>query len=122
MMREALIQYVADAYGVEAEYPFPRDDVSCVFRRGDNRKWFGLAMRVPRRTLGLPGEDRVDIVNVKCDPLLIGSLRARPGFLPAYHMNKENWITILLDGSVPQEDIEALVEMSHALTGRRGKG
>ena len=41
MTRQELIDYVFDTYSVEPDYPFPRDDISCVFRHIDNRKWFG---------------------------------------------------------------------------------
>ena len=116
MDRQELMNYIFDVYGVEPDYPFPDDGVSCVFRHADNRKWFALAMNIRRERLGLAGAGSVDILNVKCDPLLIGSLRGKPGFLPAYHMNKDKWITILLDGSAPKEDITALLAMSWQMT------
>ncbi len=43
MTRQELMDYIFDAYSVEPDYPFPRDDVTCVFRHADNRKWFGIA-------------------------------------------------------------------------------
>ena len=46
----------------------------------------------------------------------MGSLRGKPGFCPAYHMNKDKWITILLDGSAEKEDITALLAMSYSMT------
>ena len=116
MTRQELIDHLFSAYSAEPEFPFPRDDESCVFRHANNRKWFALIMKVPFRTLGLAREGLVDILNVKCDPLLIGSLRRKPGFLPAYHMNKDKWLTVLLDGSAEREDITALVAMSYDLT------
>lgn len=116
MDRRALTAHIFDAYSVEPDYPFPMDDVSCVFRHGDNRKWFALMMRVPYRTLGVGRDGSVDILNVKCDPLLIGALRGKPGFLPAYHMNKDKWMTVLLDGSAGRETIEMLVAVSYDLT------
>ena len=71
----------------------------------------------------LPGDagHTVDILNVKCDPVLSGSLRVRPGILPAYHMNKENWISILLDGTVEKEQVLTLLDMSYELTASRKK-
>ena len=116
MTRQELTEHILNEYGAEPDYPFPGDAVSCVFRHGNNRKWFAIAMNIPRRTLGLPEGGNVDILNVKCDPFLAGSLRGRPGFYPAYHMNKDKWITILLDGSAGREEIFALLEMSYALT------
>ena len=111
-----LIGFIFDEYSVEPDYPFPMDDVTCVFRHIDNRKWFGIAMVVPYRTIGISREGNVDILNVKCDPIMTGSLRGKPGFRPAYHMNKDRWITILLDGSAGKEDIAVLLDMSWQMT------
>ncbi len=116
MTRQELIDYIFDTYSVEPDYPFPRDDVSCVFRHIDNRKWFGIAMVIPYRTLGISRKGNVDILNIKCSPVIIGSLRGKPGFRPAYHMNKDKWITVLLDGSAGQKDITALLDMSYSMT------
>ena len=99
MTRQELIDFIFDEYSVEPDYPFPRDDVSCVFRHIDNRKWFGIAMVIPYRTIGINRDGNADILNVKCDPVMMGPLRGRPGFCPAYHMNKDKWITILLKPS-----------------------
>ena len=116
MTRQELTDYIFDAFSVEPDYPFPRDDVSCVFRHTDNRKWFGIMMKIPYRTLGMNRDGETDIVNVKCDPVLMGAFRGRLGFRPAYHMNKDKWITILLDGSAGREEITALVDMSFRMT------
>ena len=116
MTGQELTDYIFDAFSVEPDYPFPRDDVTCVFRHTDNRKWFGIMMKIPYRTLGMNRDGETDIVNIKCDPVLMGSLRGKPGFRPAYHMNKDKWITILLDGSAGREEITALVDMSFRMT------
>ena len=121
MTQQELTGFIFDTYSVEADHPFPRDDVSCVFRHADNKKWFALTMSVPYRTLGLNRDGETDILNIKCDPLLIGSLRGKPGFLPGYHMNKDKWITILLDGSAEREDIVGLLAMSYELTHRSSR-
>ena len=116
MTRQELIHYIFDTYSVEPDYPFPRDDVSCVFRHIDNRKWFGIAMVIPYRSLGINRKGNVDILNIKCSPVVIGPLRGKPGFRPAYHMNKDKWITVLLDGSASQEEIISLLDMSYSMT------
>ena len=123
MTRKEVAEHIFDVYSVEPDHPFPRDEESCVFRHAGSRKWFALTMRIPYRTLGVPGDGEVDILNVKCDPLLMGSLRGLPGFRPAYHMNKDKWITILLDGSAEREDIIGLLAFSYQLTAaKNGRG
>ena len=119
MTLHELKEHIFDTYSVEPDHPFKMDDVSCVFRHTDNRKWFALTMNIPYRTLGIQRDGNVDILNIKCDPILIGSLRGRPGFRTAYHMNKDKWITILLDGSAAQEDIIPLLTMSYDLTKKK---
>ena len=116
MTRQELINYIFDEYSVEPDFPFRMDDVTCVFRHIDNRKWFGIAMVIPYRTIGINKAGNVDILNVKCDPVIMGSLRGKPGFCPAYHMNKDKWITILLNESADEADIKALLAMSFSMT------
>lgn len=73
-------------------------------------------MRVPKSKFGIKSDNAVDILNLKSDPILIGSLRLKYGFFPAYHMNKEKWITIFLDGTVPKNEICDLLDLSYDLT------
>ena len=121
MTKNELAAYIFDAYSVEPDHPFPRDEESSVFRHGDNKKWFALTMRIPYRTLGISRDGQVDVLNVKCDPLLMGALRGKPGFHPAYHMNKDKWITILLDGTAEREEITGLLALSFELTAAKQK-
>ena len=73
-------------------------------------------MTIPKNRLGEYSDKIVDIVNVKYDPIMLGSLLEEKGFYPAYHMNKEHWITICLDGSVDDEKILSLIDISYDLT------
>lgn len=117
MDKDALTSWIAEQYGISPEYPW--DDENAVFRHTANRKWFAVILVVRADRLGLPGENLVDVVNVKADPRLIGSLIGQPGFHKAYHMNKEKWISMRLDGSVPADTLQMLVSMSYDLTGIR---
>ena len=60
-------------------------------------------MDVPKNKLGLHDDCVLDVVNLKCDPILICSLLCENGFFPAYHMNKNSWITVALDNTVDDE-------------------
>ena len=116
MTRDELTRYIFDTYSVEPDYPFPGDNTSAVFRHAGNHKWFALVMNIPAQKLGLPSKNRIDIVNMKCDSVLIGSFRGLPGLFLAYHMNKESWITAALDGSAPDETVKTLLDMSYQAT------
>ena len=116
MIREEYFKIVFERLKTEPDYPFSGFPDYAVLRHGDSRKWFALMMEVPRDKLGLAGTKKLDIVNLKCDPILISSLRGETGIFPAYHMNKEKWITIFLDGTVPKNEICDLLDLSYDLT------
>ena len=119
--RDELIQYAADSFGTEPEYLWTRLPDAFVLRNSSGGKWFAVTMPVRRDRLGLAGTESVDVLNVKCGELLLGSLLGRPGFLPAYHMSKSQWVSVLLDGTVPEEEIRDLLNISYDLTGRMKK-
>lgn len=110
------IHYIQDAYSTEPEHPWADKPEFSVFRHANNKKWFALFMTVKASLLGLSGAEEVPVLNLKADPRLIGPQREKPGFFPAYHMNKEHWITAALDGSAPEDEIKILLAMSYDLT------
>ena len=116
MNREQLEKFLCETYAADRDYPWIKYPNYEVFRHSNNKKWFALIMDVSKNKLGLAGDEILDIVNFKCDPVLIGSLRMENGFFPAYHMNKDSWITVALDGTVDDEKIKALADMSYELT------
>ena len=116
-MREKVFQYVKRKYAVEPDYPLPTAPTFPVMRHEDNRKWFAIIMDVPRERLGLDGNARVDILNVKLgDPLLVDFLTQQQGYFRGYHISRGNWISILLDGTVPMEEIGQWIDESFRVT------
>ena len=63
-MRQIIIDYVKKKYKATPEYLWRRYPNYVVFRHSDNNKWFGIIMDVPRKKLGLDGDECVDILNV----------------------------------------------------------
>ena len=114
MTKDELLQFVAERFSTDAEYPW--NDDNFIFRHQGNRKWFAVAMRIPYVRLQIDKTGDVDIVDVKCGPLLMDAYRKQPRILPGYHMNKDHWITILLDGSADDGLILELFEISYDLT------
>lgn len=42
-----------------------------------------------------------------------------PTVLPAYHMNKRHWVSVVLDGSMTDEEILPLIRKSYDLTAKK---
>jgi len=55
-------------------------------------------------------------MNLKCDPDEAAMLRdIFPAVIPGYHMNKAQWNTIILDGSIPHGELERMMDNSYML-------
>ena len=119
--RKSVLNFAAIKYQTEPEYPWAKTPDAAVLRC-PNGKWYGLVMQVSKAKLGLPDDTVCDMLNVKCDPMMLGSVLLQNGFFPAYHMNKSHWITILLDGSVPEDRVFAALQMSYALAAGKSGG
>ena len=112
-----IFAYVKKKYGIEPDYPLPTAPGFPVLRHPDNRKWFAIMMDVPREKLGLSGEGRADVINVKLgDPFYAENLIHKEGYFKGYHLNKGNWITVMIDGTVPLKEICRLIDESYLVT------
>jgi predicted DNA-binding protein (MmcQ/YjbR family) len=74
-------------------------------------------MNINRNKLDKAREDEeIEVINVKLKADKIATLLLKPGFYPAYHMNKKNWITISLDNTLKDEEIMNYIIESHQYT------
>ncbi len=116
MNRQELDKYIKEYYGVSAEFPWPKYPTFAVYRHKSNKKWFAVIMEIPNEKIGINRQGNVTVVNLKCDPMMIGSLLLEEGIHRGYHMNKKYWITVSLDGSVEKQKTEMLLDISYNLT------
>ena len=116
-LKEDVFRYIREKYGSDIEYLWRRYPNYAVFRHRDNQKWYGLLMDIPRFKLGLQGTETVDILNVKTDsPQLADILRQRKGCFASFHTAGPRWVSIILDGSLPFDEICGWIDMSYAET------
>ena len=119
MVTQQVVQYIREIFDIGPDFPF-EDAQTAVFRNRRNKKWFGIIIPgLPKSRLGLESEERTNILNLKCDPLLHYAVVDHQRIFPAYHMNKTHWITVLLDGSVPLEELAPLIHESYDLIERK---
>lgn len=110
-----LITHIRKAYGEELEFLWRKLPGCAVVRRKDAEKWYAVFMAVPRFKLGGSSRERVEVLNLRvCPGELEGLVDYRSRF-PAYHMNKRNWVSLCLDGTVPFDELAARVEASRRL-------
>lgn len=120
--REKITDFACTLPDAVPDKPFEDDFDTTVFRHGEGGKWFGLVMNVEKSRVGLAGEGKVDVLNLKCDPEEGFIVREMyEGIIPAYHMNKRHWISVILNGSVPLDFTQRLIEKSYGLTDKKRK-
>lgn len=120
-MLEKILNYVNEKYGTLPEYLWEKFPDTFALRNSDTKKWYAVGMNVKRKVLdGTDGEAM--ILDLKCEPsfkdLLISS---KNGFFPAYHMNKEHWIAVILDGSVSESEIYPIIDEAYALVSKKNQ-
>ena len=111
-MRQAqqIFDYAANQYSTQPEYLWEKYPEYAILRHGNAKgKWYALIGKIRKTKLGLQEEGETDFINLKCPPDMVSILRQSPNFLPAYHMNKIYWLTIVLDHGVEIEEIFKVV-------------
>ena len=99
---ESLRNYCLNKKGVTEDFPF--GETTLVFRTGG-------------KIFLLTGLDRSPLqFNVKSDPEKITELRERyDAVKPGYHMNKNHWNTVVVDGSIPEKLLREMIDESYLL-------
>lgn len=110
-----LIAYAREKFGDEPEYLWEKTPDNAILRRPDNRKWYAAILTVRRNRLGGEGEEKTEAVDLRADPTFIAERVDGKKFLPGYHMNKQHWFTVPLDGTVPSEELFRLLDESRTL-------
>lgn len=116
MNRSELEAFILEKYSVSGEHPWAKYHSYEVFRHNDNKKWFAVIMRIPINKLGVLENREINIVNLKCTEEALDTVWQEDGIFPAYHMNKENWISVALDGSVAPDTVKLLLDISFNAT------
>jgi predicted DNA-binding protein (MmcQ/YjbR family) len=99
---ETIRKYCLEKKNTTESFPF--GETTLVFKVGG--KMFLL--------MGL--DDRPLQFNVKCDPDLAEELREVYGsVIPAFHMNKKHWNTIIVNGQLSANQIREMIDASYAL-------
>jgi predicted DNA-binding protein (MmcQ/YjbR family) len=96
---ETIKNYCAAKKAVTSDFPFGEDT---------------LVYRVMGKIFALIPLDASPRMNLKCDPAFAEILRqTHPAVTPGYHMNKKHWNTILIDGSIPDDEILEMIDHSY---------
>jgi len=104
--------YIKDKYKISPEFLWSKFPGYGVFRNKNNNKWFVIIMNIDFSKIdNKKGE--VEIINIKCNNEKIASLLKQNGIYKAYHMNKNDWISIVLDDTLTDKNLFLLIDESY---------
>lgn len=110
-----LIAYVREKYSDDLEFLWTKFPDNAIWRRKDNKKWYGALLTVPKSKLDGKSKEMVEVIDLRGQPDMIESLIDNERYYPGWHMNKKSWYTIVLDKSVSDNELFERVDESHRL-------
>lgn len=112
---ESVIEYARNTYGDELEFLWEKSPKNAILRRKDNRKWYAALLTISRSKLGAIPDEEIEVLDLRAAPEAIPDMVDGKRVFAGYHMNKKHWITLPLDGTLPAEEICAMLDTSYAL-------
>lgn len=101
MTKQQCIDYCLTKRGTSLTYPFGPETI---------------VMKVGTKMFAILQVDGPSQVSLKCDPERAERLREQfPEIKPGYHLNKQHWNTVDLDGNLAIEEIKGLIDHSYEL-------
>ncbi len=113
-----ITNYIINKYNCYPEFLWASSPNFGVFRNEFN-KWFAIVMNIDINKLGEKYHKEIEIINIKLNKEEIDTLLKEKGFYKAYHMNKNNWLTISLCDNINDKKITDLIDKSYLIV--RGK-
>ncbi len=110
-----VIKYAKEKYGDDVEYLWEKFPDNAVCRRKDNKKWYFAILTVGKDKLGFESKEKVEVIDLRATAEEIDKLVDNKKYFRGYHMNKKHWFTIILDGSVPIDEIYERIDKSYKL-------
>jgi len=110
-----IIEYISQTYDDQLEFLWKKFPQNAIWRRSDTNKWYGLLSTIPKSKLGLDSDEIVTVLDVRAETDEIETLVDDLKYFPGYHMNKNHWYTIILDGSVATSEIADRIQASYLL-------
>ncbi len=108
-------EYIFDTYGGSPDFLWPSIPSYGAYRLKSSKKWYAIIGSVPLYKLESSTDSRkeVEVINVKADSGNIERMLAQKGYYPAFHMNKKCWVSIILDDTLADTEIQSLIDNSY---------
>lgn len=105
--------FIWNTYHIKPQFLWAKYPGYGVFKKDE--KWFGIIMNLKNTK----EKKEIEILNVKVEEKYVPTLLKQKGYMEAYHMNKKNWISILLNDTLKDDEIIPFIKESYKFTGKQ---
>lgn len=113
---KTIIKYINDKYQDNIEYLWESFPTSGIFRNKKNNKWYAVIMSVKENKVGGETEKEITVIDLSYYKGETEKIIDNKKIWRGYHMNKNSWITIKLDGTVDNELIFKHIDISYEIS------
>lgn len=108
-------RYIREKYQDEAEFLWERWPTYAIYRNKKNAKWYAIVGTVEKNKVDKKSKSKeiVEIMNFKVDKNRIKTILEQKGIYEAYHMNKKNWVSVIMDNTLKTSAIKELLIESY---------
>ena len=117
---EDILRYVKERYNSTTVKPFKTNpDIKALVTA--KNKWYALFLDVEYNKLQKDSlvDSKVKIINLKHLSSEISTVIDNRNIFPSYHMNKNHWISVVLDNNIDIEYVKELIELSYNLVNNK---
>ena len=111
-----IINYINNKYHDNIEYLWESTPDSGIFRNKKNKKWYAAILSVKEDRVGGKTDKVIMVIDLMHHKGETFDIIDNKSIYPGYHMNKNSWITIRLDGSQDNEFIYKYIDLSYELS------
>ena len=113
-----VIKHIEQMYGDKIEYLWPKFPNNGIFRNKDSQKWYCAILTANGKNFNLEGTE-IEVIDLRIDKEELNKIVDNQKFFRGYHMNKNSWLTICLNRSVPSQIIYEYLDKSYKLSGNK---
>lgn len=115
-----ITKLISEKYNIVPEFLWDRFPNYGVFRNIRSNKWFGIIMNIDKNKIIPKETGEIEVLNIKLDNDVPEYLKTK-GIYPSYHLSKKNWVSILLNDTLSDEDIMKLINISYDISNIKGE-
>lgn len=111
-----IIKYIKEKYNDDLEFLWDKFPNNAIWRNKKNNKWYALLLTIKENKIGLSSDKLIEIIDIRYPKEEISNIIDNKIIFKGYHMNKNSWITIKLDGNLDIKYIFKLIDDSYNIS------